>query len=114
MSLPGSTPWPTLIEVVMECSLLRDGCDASADDLCLHLLELGVGDRAAGFQVGELLDLVGAAITAAHAADVLARRGVSLLREFERALVHLSAAHDQVHEDAEERKEDHEDRPARL
>src|SRR5439155_19351447 len=80
---------------------------ASAHDLRLEALELGVVDHTLGLQVRETGELVGRTATRADCAlDVLARRRVARRRVLSRVLAHLVPSCDQVHEDAEIRKDD--------
>src|SRR5207244_8480014 len=83
-------------------------------DLRLQSLELAVVDDPLVAEIDEMFDLIRRSVRGCGAADVFARGCILRLGLSERVLVHLSAACDQIDEDAEVRKHDHEDRPECL
>src|SRR5664280_3780782 len=87
----------------------------SAEQLGLLGIELGIGDDSLGLEIGQFRQFVH---TAARGAGSLLHVGIEglllLCRLGLGAFVHLAAAGDQVHEDAEEREDDHEDHPQGL
>src|SRR3954447_12042993 len=88
---------------------------SSGEQLGLLGGELGVGDHALVLQVGELGQLVGAGgARPGGLADVRVERGLVVLGDLDVPLGHPAAVGDQVDQRAEERHDDHEDRPERL
>src|SRR6516165_1210715 len=92
------SPFPQLVWIFGE----------SGENLGLSLLELGVGDDAALLQIGELGELVGAALGARGVAHVLAELLVFCLGLAGAPFVHRAAPGDDIHQDAEERQDDDE------
>src|SRR5438046_5981692 len=86
-----------------------------SEQLCLLGVELLVGQHTLVAQCRQLVDLLGdAGGGSGGSLNVLARRLVSGDSVAMVAMRHPAPSGDQVHEDAEERQDDDEDRPQRL
>src|SRR6516165_1039885 len=87
-----------------------------SEELGLLRLELLLGQDSLGLEVGELRELRGGvgALGSGRLSDVAVERRLLLGRLLGLAFVHGAAPGDQVHEHAEERKDDNEDHPQGL
>src|SRR5215510_7740820 len=90
------------------------GQGRSSQDLGLLTLELLGRDDTPVAQVSELGQLFRRALRACGLLDITAEGLVLLLRLPRRPLLHAPAAGDQVHEDTDQRDEQHEQEPQRL
>src|SRR5215467_5156516 len=115
----------TAVAIRLTCTAAREmisapGCvasrakDRSGQDLGLLALELLGRDDTPVAQVSELGQLGRRALLACGLLDITAEGLVLLLRLLCRPLMHTAAAGDQVHQDTDQRDEQHEQEPQRL
>jgi hypothetical protein len=88
---------------------------SGTEDLGLRRRVFGIVELAGRMQVGELRELIGfAGAASGNVTDVVLLGLLTGLDRFRLTLVHASATHDEVDEDAEERDDDDPDRPGGL
>src|SRR5262249_43380983 len=91
-------------------SLSRSG----RKDLGFFCLELGVGEDSSVLEIGQLGQLISCSGAPGDVLDVSSEFLLLLGNALHASLLHALASSDQVDEDTEERKHDHENDPERL